>query len=221
MLSIIKNKRIRFIIQGLIFSALLLIFADILYKITFNHAKAVDPNLYNVKIDFIDDRIPILPIFFIGYNLGFIFWFFAPFFILKTSKENIKDFITKFVVTLMICNLILYFFPAKLDRVQEGLFDLKNNTFGWKLLRICYNIDGGLVEYNLFPSTHCANCVIYYLALKNDNIPIRIQRIALFSTIIVCLSTLFIKQHYFIDSVAGVLIPIIVNFVINKIKDKS
>lgn len=221
MLSIIEKKKYTFLIQGLLLSILLLTFADILYKITFNHAISVDPNLYNVKIAFIDDKIPVLPIFFIGYNLGFIYWFFAPFYILKTGKKKTIVFIYTFVITLLVCNLILYFFPAKLDRVAEGLFDPNKNTFGWKLLRICYNMDGGLVGYNLLPSTHCANCVLYYQALKDGNIPKIIQNAALFSTVIVSLSTLFIKQHYFLDSLTGILIPIIIKIVIEKIKQRT
>lgn len=214
--SIIKNNnKRRLIIQGFILSVLLLILAAVLYRITFIHASQVDPLVYDVKIPIIDDKIPVIPIFFIGYNLSFIYWFFAPFYIVMSGKKNTLKFVLIFVVTLTICNLILYFYPTKLDRIAEGLFDPANNSFGYKLLHICYNVDGGVIEYNLLPSTHCANSVVYYQALKHKSIPKHIQNIALISTIIVSISTLFIKQHYFIDVVVGILIPIIVKLIID------
>ena len=212
-----RDQKIKVIIQGFVMSVLLLSFAAILYNITFNHAEKLDPMLYDVKIPIIDDKIPAIPVFFFGYNLGFIYWFFASFFIVLTGKKKTYKFIVTFVITIIICNLILYFFPAKLDRVAEGLYDPSHTGFLWKLMHICYSVDGGFVGYNLLPSTHCANSILFYQAMKDDVIDIKFQRVALVSTIIVIVSTLLTKQHYFIDVVAGVLIPIIMKSIIDKI----
>ena len=218
MLSSLNGKQRKRLVQGLILSVSLLLVSDVLYRITFGHAAKLDPLVYDVKIAFIDDKIPIIPLFFFGYNLAFIFWFFAPFFIIQTGKKNVINFVILYLLTLIVCNLILYFLPTKLDRVAEGLFDPSHNSFGWKLLHICYNVDGGLIEYNLFPSTHCSNSIVFYLGLRNEIIPKKIQRAGLISTIIVIISTLLTKQHFFIDVAGGVIIPLVIYFVLNKVK---
>lgn len=210
-----QNKKL--IIQGFVLSSLLLTLAYILYSLNYNHASSVDTVFYNFKIAIIDDNIPVVPIFFFGYNLSFIFWFFAPFLIVKSGKKKTMFFILNFLVTLIICNLILYMFPSKIDRVLEGLYNTNYNSFGWKLLNIVYKVDGGTIEYNLLPSTHCANSVVYYQALKDDKIPVKYRKIGHVCAIIVTISTLLIKQHYFLDSVVGVLIPLIVRFILDKL----
>lgn len=205
------------LLTGFVLSVLLLCITEILYKIPYRHAAALDPQVFSVKLPAIDDRIPVVPVFFFGYIWSYAYWFFSPFFILQTGKEKIRVFLITYVVTLIFCSLILYFFPTKIDRVAEGLWDPSLSGFFWRLLHICYNVDGGNVSYNLLPSMHCANCVIFYQALRDDKIPYRFQMAALFSTVLVIISTLLTKQHFFLDVVTGILIPIIIRSMVVRI----
>lgn len=213
-----KNNAIKKrILQGFVLSAILLGITEILYRIPYIHAAALDPMVHNVKIPEIDDRIPVIPVFFFVYIWSYAYWFFAPFFIIRTGRKKTREFIITFISALIICSLILFFFPTKIDRAAEGLLSSSHESFFWDLLRICYRVDGGEVSYNLLPSMHCANCILYYQALKDKAVPVKIRVAALISTIFIIASTLFTKQHYFLDVVAGVLIPILAGFAVKGI----
>lgn len=203
---------------GFVLSALLLGMIEVLYKIPFRHALALDPQVFSVKIPTIDDRIPVIPVFFLAYIWAFVYWFFAPFFIVKTGKEKTLDFVTAFTVSVLLCSLILYFFPTKIDRVAEGLWDPSRQGFFWTLLRIGYNVDGGSTSYSLLPSLHCTNSVLYYQAMRNEKIPRKVRWAALVSTVLIVLSTLFTKQHFFLDAVTGVLLPVIVRPAVTSVR---
>ena len=198
-----------FLLQGFALSVLLLYITHVFYKIPFDHAVAGAPD-YDVKLPAIDDRIPAVPVFFLGYLWAYAFWFFAPFFVLKTGKQKTWDLFFAFTATMIVCSAILYIFPTNLDRVAEGLWDPEKNTFFWRWVRICYNMDGGLYGHALLPSLHCSNCAVFYLFLRDNGRPRWVRPAALFSTLLVAASTLLIKQHYFLDAVTGLGIPLLV-----------
>lgn len=205
-----NRPRRKQILAGFLLSVLLLCITDILYRIPFQHAAAPGVRVYNVKIPAIDDRIPVIPVFFFGYIWSYAYWFFAPFFILRTGKKKTWEFVVTYIVTLLVCFLILYFFPTKIDRVAEGLWDPSLRGFFWELLHICYNVDGGKVSYDLLPSMHCANCILFYQGMRDDAVPRAFRTAALVSTVLVIVSALLTKQHYFLDAVTGVLLPLLI-----------
>lgn len=210
-----QNALRRFrLMQGFVLSVLLQCITALLYRIPYLHAAALDPAVFNVKLPAVDDLIPVVPIFFFGYIWSYVYWFFAPFFIIRTGRKKTWEFIVSYTVVLLICSLIMYGFPTKIDRVAEGLWEPYQSGFFWDLLHICYNVDGGSVSYDLLPSMHCANCVLYCLALRDEHIPKKIRTASLLSAILVIVSTLLTKQHYFLDAVTGVLIPLLVTPVI-------
>lgn len=215
--SLKSRPKLAELFLGFVLSVLLLCITDILYRIPFQHAADLTTYAYDVKLPAIDDRIPVLPPFFFGYIWSYAYWFFAPFFIIRTGKENTWDFTITYVVTLIACSLILYYFPTRMDRVAEGLWDPSRKGFFWDLLHICYNMDGGDFNCNLLPSMHCGNSVLYYQAMRRREIPYRFRLAALLSTILVIASTLLTKQHYFLDAVTGVLIPVIVRFAVIRV----
>ena len=208
------HPELKKIIQGFVFSASFLGLTALVYTICFRHAAGGAIAPIDVKIPALDDMIPVIPVMFFGYIWSYIYWFFAPFFILKTGKRHVREFVITYACTLIISGLILYFLPTANDRVAAGLWDLTKNDFGSKLLRMCYNLDGRETEYCLLPSLHCANCVLYHQGMQSEKIPRGFRLAALFSTRLVAVSALCIKQHYVVDVLAGFLLPMLVHRIV-------
>ena len=173
------------------------------------------------KIDVIDNAIPIVPAFSIIYVYAFIFWFFAPVVVSITGKENFKKYAIGQVVAYFIGFVIYIVLPTYMNRSAEGLIDYAQKGNYW-LLKIIYSVDGGNYAFNLCPSYHCLTSVYSFLAVyKKEGISLWYKIYSFIVALLICLATLFIKQHYFIDLVTGVLIAIIVYIVVELVFAKK
>jgi membrane-associated phospholipid phosphatase len=100
------------------------------------------------------------------------------------------------VATLLLCYAIFVAFPVATSRDPVAVTDLTSFT-----LATVREFDP---PWNCFPSTHCTICTIASLAVWRAN-----RRTGLWlmgSTVLICLSTLFTRQHYLLDVVAGVVL---------------
>lgn len=173
---------------------------------------------YIPKIPAIDDRIPLIPVFVIVYWYSYVFWIGATLRIAKTSKQHFTNWIIAFSISEFIGFLFFCFFPTTLDRYQEGLTVLATrDDFISRLLWFTYRNDGGDYGHNLFPSYHCMFSMSCYMGVRHkEKIP-KWKRIYTFVEIIlIFMSTLFTKQHYFMDVIGGVGISILCNVLVEK-----
>ncbi len=158
-------------------------------------------------IDQIDNAIPVLPIFVIPYVWAYLFWGMAPMAASKCKTDHFKDFLAAYLIACVVGGLILVFVPTYMDRVAEGLWTRPQTNFLEKLLHFWYSLDGGERAYNLFPSFHCINSTICYLAVAGrKEVPLWFRVYSLVIAVLVFAATLFVKQHYLIDVVSGILI---------------
>ena len=66
---------------------------------------------------------------------------------------------------------------------------------------------------------HCFISWNVYVSVRGDKkVPWLIRLVYLIMAILVCMSTVFIKQHYFVDIFAGIILCEIVNLIIGKTK---
>jgi membrane-associated phospholipid phosphatase len=73
-----------------------------------------------------------------------------------------------------------------------------------QLLATVYAADGSTLAFNLFPSYHCLISLYCYLGVrKQPEISKGFQVYSLVMVVLICLSTLFTKQHYIIDMIGG------------------
>lgn len=93
---------------------------------------------------------------------------------------------------------------------KPGLFN--------EMLKVVYEQDGGNMAYNLAPSYHCLLSAYAYLGIrKQETISKGFRIYTLIMAIIICLSTVLVKQHYFIDIVTGVGFAVISYMMIEKL----
>lgn len=167
------------------------------------------------KIPF-DDFIPLVPIFVIIYIFSYAFWLFGFIAASKTTKSNYINFLFVVLISFLIGFLILWLAPTKMDREAEGLIEYANSNkpLAW-LLKMVYDMDGSSVAWNLFPSYHCLISLCCFLAVfRRKEIRLGFRIYSLVMVILISMSTVFTKQHYFVDILGGLAIPIFVYVII-------
>ena len=105
-----------------------------------------------------------------------------------------------------------------MDRVAEGLYAVPENpTFFDKLRLFWYSLDGSAMAYNLLPSFHCINSTLCYLGVAGrKEIPVWFRAYSLVITVVIYASTVYVKQHYFLDIVTGVALAAAAYFLCKK-----
>ena len=169
------------------------------------------------KIAF-DDMIPLTSIFIIPYVWAYAYWAMGPMAVSLCDKEHFKDFMAACVVSCVAGTLVLAFFPTYMDRVAEGLYDVPANPDIFDKLRLFwYSMDGSETAYNLLPSFHCINSTLCYLGVAGrKELPLWFRIYSLVTTILIFASTVFVKQHFFLDIVTGVALAALAYFLCKK-----
>ncbi len=211
----IKNIIKKVPIYGYIWAVLLIILQALFYFLGSTISRKIGFKPINMKIDSIDNAIKLIPIFIIPYIYSYILWFFAPIAISLTSKKNFINYLFGIIVSYIIGFIIFIFFPTIMSRVDERLYDNLGNDVLSRLIKIIYDSDGKEYGYNLFPSYHCLVSTYCYLGIrKQKEISFSFKTYTLIVAILICMSTIFTKQHYFADILGGVGIAIFTYIII-------
>lgn len=166
----------------------------------------------NMKID---SLIPFCKYFIIFY---FTYYWFTPFVLYLTSFSNKRKFyklIISTIITCVLANIVFLTYQVKMIRPEitgNDLFDL------W--VKLLYNkLDP--TALNCFPSLHAVMGVITIIAsYKNSSMPKWLQITGIIFGIGCAISTVFIKQHYFIDMIVGTVLIIFIYSLVSLIDKK-
>lgn len=146
-----------------------------------------------------DAEIPLVEEFIIVYFGCYLFWFGGLFFMACTDSERFFGFFARTLVSLLIAFSFFTFLPLEMARpevTEQGFFA--------DAVRFLYKIDE---PYNLFPSLHCFfNWIIYIQIRGKKQYPLALRLFSCLFSLAVFASTLFTRQHYFLDVVAGVFL---------------
>ncbi|MEA4828357.1 MAG: phosphatase PAP2 family protein [Clostridium sp.] len=178
-------------------------------------------NLHILKLP-IDDLIPFSKIFILPYAS----WspFVATFLIILCilDKEKYFKLLSSLVIGMLICYLIYYIYPTYVERPF-----VENKDFLDKVVLWVYGRDN---PYNCWPSIHVLNSFLVAMYTSSSKkINILGKTICITIAILIMLGTMFVKQHYLLDVVAGIALgsglyfglEVFVNYVLrDKIKEK-
>lgn len=148
---------------------------------------------------YFDNVIPLLPWTMIIYWGCYVFW--IANYVLGTKYDQSRNnrFIKTHYVGETIAFLLFAFFPTTMSRPV-----LKGNDFFVTLLRIQYSVDSA---DNLFPSIHCfASWLCWIGVRRNNRIPKWYQCLSLLLAILICISTLTVKQHVIADIIVSIIL---------------
>ncbi len=150
----------------------------------------------------IDQKIPFNIYAIIPYCIWYVLLFLIPYLLYKRDKTKLAKYCLSYVIVTLIANIIFIIYPTTVIRPEitgTSLIEL--------ITRFIYWIDTPIL--NCFPSLHCAMSmlwILYIFNLKDTNIYEKI--IVMIISISIMLSTLFIKQHVFIDLLCGDIIAV-------------
>ncbi len=161
---------------------------------------------FSCKIPAIDDRIPLVPAFVTVYLFSYVFWVWGTATVSLTGRRNFLNYIAGLSLAYGVGFLFFVFLPTCMDRGEEGLLELGRGPGVFiRMLGIVYAADGGEKAFNLFPSYHCITSVCCYLGVrKRREISRWFRAFSLIMTVLISLSTVLTKQHYFLDVIGGV-----------------
>ncbi|MBI2564728.1 phosphatase PAP2 family protein [Candidatus Woesearchaeota archaeon] len=141
------------------------------------------------------NKAPFLEIFVIPYNLYFLFLFLPLFF----TWNNIKLYrrcALAISLILLLSNIIYILMPIKIIRP-----DVQPTNFLTSIVHFIYRLDP---PFNTLPSLHVSITVLNLLILSFFKK--KLGMIFFIPALLIILSTIFIKQHYFADVMAGIFL---------------
>lgn len=187
----------------------------LIYIPWFKYLETNVTNNYNIIYTDIDSKIPFCEYFIIPYLLWFGYVAITLLFLFFT---NVEDFYKMciFVFTGMTLFLIISTIYPNGHNLRPTLF-LETN-FCTELVQKLYTID---TSTNIFPSIHVYNSIATHLAIiKSDKLKENkyITSILLILMILIVLSTMFLKQHSFLDVISAIILSIAMYFIVYKNK---
>lgn len=201
----LKAQKLRW--YGVLIGILYLVLQHSIYLLGHNLAEIIGITPFSPKIPFIDDAIPIVSIFIIFYIWSYAFWAMGPMAVSKCDSDHFRDFVAACIVSMLAGMIVLALAPTYMDRVAEGLYEVNGNDIFDKIRQFWYSLDGSHMAYNLLPSFHCLNSTMCFLGVMGrKEIPKWFRVYTFIMMILIFASTVFVKQHFVMDVVTGIIL---------------
>lgn len=168
---------------------------------------------YTVVYSKYDDLIPFMEIFVIPYILWFAFIFITVAYFFFTSKTDFYKCCAYLFIGMTIC-LIIYTIWPNGQHLRVDLDTLGRNNIFTYIVSIIYKMD---TPTNVLPSIHVYNSIGASIAIiKSEKLrKIKwIQWSSIILTILISLSTVFLKQHSILDGLSAIILSIIMYIVV-------
>ncbi len=165
----------------------------------------------------IDDAIPFIPAFIIPYVM---WYFYIPGMMIIMCFKDKKVFrrqVATLFIGAFICIAIFAIYPTMI----EFRPDASGDGFFLALCRLVFANDK---PYNVLPSLHCYETTAIHLAsfggaagYKNR----KLRAASAITAVLICLSTLFVKQHSALDFISGCLLAVIIYAAVMQYENKT
>lgn len=180
------------------------------YLIFFKLVELRTADNYHNMHHFLDDKIPFNEFFAIPY---FLWFFYIGYVLVKLSIKSKSDFIKAFTYIFggMTIGLVIFLIYPTTQGLRPEIMP-RDNVFT-ELVHFLHRID---TPTNVCPSLHVYDSVGACIAvmLAKDCFNYVEKYAAVFLTISISLSTLFIKQHSVIDVFWGLVMSVVMYFII-------
>lgn len=184
-----------------------------IYMIWFSYLERTVTTKFHPVYSKLDDLIPFAEVFIIPYFVWFLFIFLTVSYFFLISKIEFYKLCANLFIGMTICLTIYTIWPnghyLRVDLDSLG----RSNIFITMLSKI-YSID---TATNVFPSIHVFNSICAFIAIyKNERLhKIKwLQWSVLILTILICMSTVLLKQHSIMDVFGALILNIIMYFIV-------
>ncbi|HEX2342109.1 MAG TPA: phosphatase PAP2 family protein [Vicinamibacterales bacterium] len=144
----------------------------------------------------LDRLVPLRPGWALVYGSLYLFLFLLPVFVVR-QQEQIRLTVLAYLMVWIAAYIVFLVYPTRAPRPEA----VAGEGFMVWGLRFLYDADP---PYNCFPSLHVAHSFVS--ALTSSRVHRGVGIAAVVCAALVGLSTLFTKQHYVLDVVAGVFL---------------
>lgn len=187
---------------------ILLAICSFVYLFIFTILEKINFGNYIYTETRLDDYIPFLDFFVIPYVVWFGYIALGFVYFLLYDKEGFYRTTFYIFIGMYICLLVYMVFPN-----AQGLrVELDTSHFFQRILNIVYTND---TSTNVCPSIHTYNSIMMHLALiQNEKFASKkyLKNSSLILTVLICMSTVFTKQHAILDVFYAIPLCIIVYY---------
>ena len=190
-----KYPHIKYVIQFLL-----------IYVFIFLILENWDNRVYYTTDSWIDQYIPFNEYFVIPYLFWFIYIALGFIYFIFIDQKGFKRTCFYLFVGMFTCLIIYMIWPNQ----QNLRVNLNNTNIFQTLVSFIYTIDS---PTNVCPSIHVYNSIMMMIYLfksecmKNHKL---LSVINIIIAVLICLSTMFIKQHAFVDVVLAIVLCIVI-----------
>lgn len=173
------------------------------YLAVFRYLENIRPEHLHIISSPLDQHIPFIPVFIIPYLFWFVYIAGPGLYFLFCEKEEFCRLMYFGMIGMTVFLLVSWIYPNGLDIRPDRFAD--NNIFT-QLTRFVYSVD---TSTNVLPSIHVYNSVGIYLAVRDsENLAGKkgIRYASLITTVLIILSTMFVKQHSVVDVFTGLML---------------
>ena len=173
------------------------------YLAVFRYLESIRPNNLHIIHCPLDQYIPFVEVFVVPYLLWFVYLAATGIYFLFFEKECFCRMMYFGMIGMTLFLLVSWLYPNGLD-LRPDTF-VRENIFV-QLTRYVYSVD---TATNVLPSIHVFNSLGVYFAIKDSE---RLKKykgmhfLSLIMTVLIVLSTMFIKQHSVVDVSAGLFL---------------
>jgi membrane-associated phospholipid phosphatase len=183
------------------------------YIVWFTYLERTVTNVFHPMHSRLDDLIPFNEMFIIPYFLWFIYIFATVAYFLLTSKQDFYKCCAYLFIGMTISLLIYTIWPNG-HYLRVDLDSLGRSNIFIDMLSKIYSMD---TATNVFPSIHVFNSVGAMIAInKSDRLHnIKwLQWSTFVLTVMICLSTVYLKQHSVLDIFGALALNLIMYFIV-------
>lgn len=162
----------------------------------------------------IDDKIPFVEFFIIPYMCWYVFIIGTMIYLCINDRKTYYKTLLCINLGLIICYIVYFVFQTTVPRPP-----VTGNDIASKITAYVYSTDG---PYNCFPSIHVLTSYLMVRAIvasKSRNI--KNISIVVICSVVIILSTLFVKQHVIADILSGMLLGDILFDIVMRIKEEK
>ena len=186
----------------------LLIIASIIIQCSFySFGKLFTENAYLIGSSF-DTKTPFISFFVYFYFIWYFMLFLVPYIMATYDKRAYTKYTLSCVISCFIAGIIFIIYPTKIVRYVGDLTGLSGY-----LVSFIYSMDDATC---CLPSLHVLLATLFTIGSFNSKCPKYVKITTLILSLLITLSTLFIKQHVLVDAISAVIIAIIVYFIVCK-----
>ena len=157
---------------------------------------------------FLDDIIPFCEAFVIPYVGWYLLIIGSLLYFMLYNVKNFKRLQTYIIITQLVAVIIYITFPTRQD-LRPEVFPRDN--FLTDCVGFLYAFD---TNTGVCPSLHCAySAGIASMWLKEESASVGVKIFIVIFVILICLSTMFIKQHSAVDFFAAIPVCVLAEFI--------